>query len=283
MVDHLELQTVDQMLEAPLPMAETEEIPDWLRGLSDLEQPLLEEPESMQAARLSPGLHMPDVATEVPDWLQGLTGEAGAAAEAEVPDWLAALTGAAVAGAAVEALADRKAEPEETVVKSADEAVPDWIAQLGQTGKLAPAEELPPQEEEEPAWMAQLREAPPAPFSEQIPAAADTETPDWLAQLQASESTLEAEPVVGEESDWLAQLRASSGELETKEEEGLDLGVGEAAAGLAGLAALERHCSPRMKQVKKKPSRRRSRNNRSSLRRPQTYSWQKVNSRFHLR
>jgi len=235
MLNHLELQTVDQMLEAPLPMAETEEIPEWLRGLSDLEQPLLEEPESMHAARLSPGMHMPDVATEVPDWLQGLTGEAGAAAEAEVPDWLAALSGAAVAGAAVEALADRQAEPEEVAIKPTDEAVPDWIAQLGRTGELTPVEELPPQEEE-PAWLAQLREAPPAPFSEQVPAAADTETPDWLAQLQASEATLAPESVGGEESDWLTQLRAASGEAEPQEA-GFDLGVGKAAAGLAGLTA----------------------------------------------
>ena len=48
---------------------------------------------------------------------------------------------------------------------------------------------------------------------------------------------MESEAVVGEEPDWLTQLRASSGEVETKEEEGFDLGVGEAAAGLAGLAA----------------------------------------------
>jgi hypothetical protein len=124
LVDHLALQTVDQMLEAPLPLAETEEIPEWLRGLSDLEQPLLEEPESLHAARLSPGLHMPDVATEVPDWLQGLTGEAGAAAEAEVPNWLAALTGAAAAGAAAEALSDREAKSEEAIVTPADELCP---------------------------------------------------------------------------------------------------------------------------------------------------------------
>ena len=52
MVDRLELQTMDQMLEAPLPMAEAEEIPDWLRGFSNLEQPLLEEPESMHSRAL---------------------------------------------------------------------------------------------------------------------------------------------------------------------------------------------------------------------------------------
>jgi tetratricopeptide (TPR) repeat protein len=262
MVDHLELQTVDQMLEAPLPLAEAEEIPDWLRGLSDLEQPLLEEPESMQAARLGPGVHMPDVATEVPEWLQGLTGEAPAAAEAEVPNWLAALTGAAVAGAAADALTDRKAVPEEVVITPSEEPVPDWIAQLSQTGKLK-AEELPPQEDE-PDWLAQLREQPPAPFSEQVPSQADTETPDWLAQLQASETSLESETVTSEQPDWLAdlreqppapfsaqvsdqadtetpdwlaQLRASSSEVETPAEEDHGLGVGAAVAGLAGLTA----------------------------------------------
>jgi len=206
MVDHLELMTVDRLLEAETPPAEAEEIPEWLRGLSDAEQPLLEEPESTQAARLSPGLHMPDVAAEVPDWLQGLTGEGGATAEAEVPNWLAALTGAAVAGAAAEALSDRKPEPEEVVATPAEEVVPDWIAQLGQTGKLAPPEEVPPQEEE-PDWLTQLRETPPAPFSEQIPASQDTETPDWLAQLQASEPTLETEPAVSGETDRLSQVR----------------------------------------------------------------------------
>jgi tetratricopeptide (TPR) repeat protein len=238
MVDHLELQTVDQMLAAPLPTAEAEEIPDWLRGLSDLEQPLLEEPDSMHAARLGPGLHMPDDAAQVPDWLQGLSGETGAAAEAEVPGWLAALTGAAVAGAAVEAAADRRAEPEAAVIKpSEEEAVPDWIAQLGQTGTLTPTEETPRQEEDEPAWMTQLREQPPAPFSEQVSPTVDTVTPDWLAQLQASEATPDSEAAGDEGSDWLAQLRTSSGEVETSTDEGFDLGIGKAAAGLAGLVA----------------------------------------------
>lgn len=226
MVDRLEVQTMDQMLEAP--PAEAEEVPDWLRGLSDAEEPLVEEPGSMQAARLSPGLHMPDVATEVPDWLQGLTGESTAAAEAEVPDWLAALTGAAIAGAATGALADREREPEEVIVRPADEVVPDWITQLGQTGTLTPTEELPPAEEE-PDWMAQLREAPPAPFSAQIPDTVDTETPDWLAALTGAavadaavkavtDREPEAEEIAptdvaesaekeGEEPAWLSQLR----------------------------------------------------------------------------
>ena len=235
-VDRLELQTIDQMLEAPL--AEAEEIPEWLRGLSDLEQPLLEEPESRPAVSLPPGSHMPEAATELPDWLQGLTDEGSAAAEAEVPGWLAALTGAVAAGAAVEALSDRKSAPEEVIIRPADEIVPDWITQLGQTGALKPAEELPLQEEE-PDWMAQLRETPPAPFSEQIPAAADTETPDWMAQLQASEPAPEAKAATGEEPDWLAQLRASSAEAETSEEAEPDHRLGAAAAGAALFAVHE--------------------------------------------
>jgi tetratricopeptide (TPR) repeat protein len=234
MVDRLELKTIDQMLEAP--PAEAEEVPEWLRGLSNLEQPLLEEPESKSAAALAPGVHMPEAATELPDWLQGLTGETGAAAEAEVPNWLAALTGAAAAGAAVEALSDRKTAPEEVVIQPADEAVPDWITQLGQTGTLKPVEELP-QQEEAPDWAAQLRETLPAPFSEQIPAAADTETPDWLAQLRASEPAPEPEPAVGEEPDWLAQLRAPGAQAEIEEEARPDLQPGVIAAGLAGAGA----------------------------------------------
>ena len=79
-----------------------------MRGISDLEQPLLPESEVEHAPRLAAGLHMPDVATEIPDWLQGLTGEPSAAAEADVPDWLATLTGVAVAGAAAHALTDRE-------------------------------------------------------------------------------------------------------------------------------------------------------------------------------
>ncbi|CAG0931130.1 hypothetical protein TFLX_02007 [Thermoflexales bacterium] len=214
MVDHLELQTMDQMLEAPLPLAETEEVPDWLHGLSELEQPLLEEPGSAHVPRLPSGMHMPDVATEIPDWLQGLTGEAGASAEAEVPDWLASLAGTAATDAV--AAAPIEGVPEEIVIRPADEMVPDWITQLGQTGALTPAEEASLQEEQ-PDWMAQLRESSPTPSAEETIAPQDTETPDWLAQLQTSAPPLETEPVASEESDWLSQLRTSSGELETEE------------------------------------------------------------------
>ena len=51
--------------------------------------------------------------------------------------------------------------------------------------------------------MAQLRETPPAPYSETIPVSEDTQTPDWLAEIQASVPPLEETPA-GEEPDWLS-------------------------------------------------------------------------------
>ena len=184
LVDRLDLQTVSDMLESEELVEQAEDVPEWLRGVSDLEQSLLPESELEHAPRLAAGLHMPDVATEIPDWLQGLTTEPSTA-EADVPDWLAALTGAAVAGAAAYALTDReKAESEELAVVPTDEETPDWISQLGSTGTLTAPETIPPVvEDEQPDWMAQLRETPPAPYSETIPVSEDSETPDWLAAL----------------------------------------------------------------------------------------------------
>ncbi len=184
MLDRLDLQTVSDRLDATDLVEPAEDVPEWLRGISDLEPPLLPESEAAHAPRLSTGLHMPDVTTEVPDWLQGLTAEPSAA-EATVPDWLATLTGAAVAGAAAYALTDREQpETEESVVHPADEVVPDWINQLGDTGRLTDRETISPVvEDEQPAWMAQFSETQPAPFSETIPTAEDSETPDWLKAL----------------------------------------------------------------------------------------------------
>jgi tetratricopeptide (TPR) repeat protein len=316
LVDRLDLQTVSDMLESEEPVEQTEAVPEWLRGVSDLEQPLLPESELEHAPRLAAGLHMPDVATEIPDWLQGLTAEPGAA-EPDVPDWLATLTGAAVAGVAAQALTDReKAEPEELAVGPTDEETPDWISQLGSTGTLTAPETIPPdledeqpdwmaqlretplapysetipasedsetpdwlaalagaavagaaaqaltkeeeaapeepavtstdevvlgtippaEEDEQPAWMVQLREAPPAPYSETIPVSEDTQAPDWLAEVQASVPPLEETPA-DEEPDWLTQLRASRGEVAT-EPETSSLDFGKAAVGAVGLAGL---------------------------------------------
>jgi tetratricopeptide (TPR) repeat protein len=316
LVDRLDLQTVSDLLESEELVEQAEAVPEWLRGVSDLEQPLLPESELEHAPRLAAGLHMPDVATEIPDWLQGLTAEPSGA-EADVPDWLATLTGAAVAGAAAQALTDReKAEPEELAALPTDEETPDWISQLGSTGTLTAPEMIPPVVEEEqpdwmaqlretppapysetipvsedsetpdwlaalagaavagaaaqaltegeeevapeepgvpptaevvpgkippvvegeqPDWMAQLRETPPAPYSETIPVSEDTQTPDWLAQIQASAPPLKESPA-GEEPDWLAQLHAASGEAVAEPESSLDFG--QAAAGAVGLAGL---------------------------------------------
>jgi tetratricopeptide (TPR) repeat protein len=236
LVDRLDLQTVSDLLESEELVEQAEAVPEWLRGVSDLEQPLLPESELEHAPRLAAGLHMPDVATEIPDWLQGLTAEPSGA-EADVPDWLATLTGAAVAGAAAQALTDReKAEPEELAALPTDEETPDWISQLGSTGTLTAPGKIPPVVEgEQPDWMAQLRETPPAPYSETIPVSEDTQTPDWLAQIQASAPPLKESPA-GEEPDWLAQLHAASGEAVAEPESSLDFG--QAAAGAVGLAGL---------------------------------------------
>ena len=232
LVDRLDLQTVSDMLEAPELVEQTEEVPEWLRGISDLEPPLSPESEVEHAPRLSAGLHMPDVATEIPAWLQGLTAEPGAA-EADVPDWLATLTGAAVAGAEAQALTEReKATPEEPAAKPTEEEVPDWINQLGSTGTLTAPETIPPVvEEEQPDWLAQLRETPPTP--ETMPVSEDTQTPDWLAALtgaavagaaaqavtereEAAPEEPAAKPAEEEVPDWINQL-GSTGTLTAPE------------------------------------------------------------------
>jgi hypothetical protein len=173
------------------------------------------------------------VDTETPDWLAQLQASEPTPAEAETGEEAgsdlrlgAAAAGLAGAGAAL------------FVAHEAGEEKAEPAPELEQPMK--PAEELPVPEEE-PDWIVQLRETPPAPFSEQIPTAADTETPDWLAQLQASEPTPESQAVVGEEPDWIAQLRGSSAEAEINEEAGPDLHLGAVAAGLAGAALFVAH------------------------------------------
>jgi tetratricopeptide (TPR) repeat protein len=249
LVDRLPLVTIGERLEAPVEEieAEGEEVPDWLRGLTGVEQPLEEETGAPLLAAAA-GLHMPDVATEVPDWLQGLTAEQPSAPEAEVPDWLTAMTGAAVAGAAARALSEQEepAAAEELAFQAAvtDEVVPDWISQLG----AVRATETPQLEEEEhPSWLAQLEETTlPEPYSTQVPEQVDTQTPDWLAQLEAAQPA----PTPPEEEttpDWLAQLQASHTEpaaeqafvAEAEEEEPSALVPGLTAAALASLFAEE--------------------------------------------
>ena len=46
LVDRLDLQTVSDLLESPELVEQAEDVPEWLRGVSDLEQPLLPESEA---------------------------------------------------------------------------------------------------------------------------------------------------------------------------------------------------------------------------------------------
>lgn len=196
-----------------------EEVPDWLRGLTDnAPVPELDEPEVAKAPKLPTGLHMPDTGplkSEIPDWLQGL----GATNESTVPsvpadtpftaeiepDWLAQMRSGT--------------EPALTTAPAIDELpdVPDWISRLGATAPLAETESTaataePSRSEDMPDWIKQMgadvQEQPSASMIE----AAETMTadmPDWLKQPEAKpaeSSSIVAEPAA-EMPDWLANLK----------------------------------------------------------------------------
>ncbi len=198
--------------------APPEEVPDWLRGLTDAtSMPQLEEPEAAKAPKLPTGLHMPGTGplkSDIPDWLQGLvaTNEPAAPSESMVapvavetePDWLAQLRSAA--------------EPAETTVPTVDESadVPDWITQLG-----ANAQEPPPASKIEataeprsivaepaadmPAWLKQPEANSAEPSLIVAEPAADM--PDWLANLKPPD--LDATPSLEKaEPDWLSVAKA---------------------------------------------------------------------------
>ncbi|HZY45162.1 MAG TPA: hypothetical protein VFF70_10475, partial [Anaerolineae bacterium] len=196
-----------------------EEVPDWLRGLTDnAPVPELDEPEVAKAPKLPTGLHMPDTGplkSEIPDWLQGLgaTNESTVPAvaadtpfTAEIePDWLAQMRSGT--------------EPALTTAPAVDELpdVPDWISRLGATAPLAETESTtataePSRSEDMPDWIKQIgadvQEQPSASMIE----AAETMTadmPDWLKQPEAKpaeSSSIVAEPAA-EMPDWLANLK----------------------------------------------------------------------------
>ena len=174
-ITRLEQMSYSEMLETEGAAANREEVPDWLRGLADLNAPAaqIEAPESATNPPLPTGLHMPGTQPlqgEIPEWLQGLSApqEAPAEPSQELPDWLAAMGTAtmettpakpAATGPADDWLAQLQttSTPEEPAVAMRDEDVPDWIVQLG-TGALDPRKLAPtePAAEETPDWMKQL-------------------------------------------------------------------------------------------------------------------------------
>jgi tetratricopeptide (TPR) repeat protein len=236
-----------------------EQVPDWLRGISELSAPaeLLEAPESAVNPPLPAGLHMPGAEPprgEIPDWLQGLTvapDEAPAEPGGEVPAWLSGLGTGPLADAT-----GRRAETETPAAapphSAQDEEVPDWIKQLG-TGTLTPPPDEPPAPSAEttPDWLKQLGtgllEQEPA---EQSVIPVEDDTPDWLKQLGATGRLQQVDtPHEDALPDWLGNLRSQPAQAAPPEADessqtdssfgaSLAQSAGEAAAGAVGLAGV---------------------------------------------
>ncbi len=238
LVPRLEQRSYGQLLETEGTATDREEVPDWLRGLAELNTPMsqLEAPESATNPPLPTGLHMPGtepVQGEIPDWLQGLTAPQpeSTGPSQEVPDWLTALGTASMADKSAQSTSLEPAEDwlvqlqststPEPATAMRDEDVPDWILQLG-TGALDP-KKLPQTEQaadETPDWMKQLGATGPleSASSEAPVAAVDDETPDWLRQLGNTgplDQTITTQPAARSTTaasndtdtpDWLAQL-----------------------------------------------------------------------------
>ncbi len=225
MISHWEPPSYTQLLEAEAVSAETEEMPDWLRGLATLKEPsLIEPPESATNPPLPAGLHMPGAEAalaEIPDWLQGLSAPQaetapGSPAVELPPSWLAQLGTSTLDSSRVEAPSPPDA--------SVEEEVPDWIKRLG-TGMLgqaapAPEAETPPPQVSD--WLKQLGtgaldQTPPSPETA-MPVPSE-EMPEWLRQLQTgtldqSAAAPEAEAPAPETLDWLTQLQVNVPPLE---------------------------------------------------------------------
>ncbi|HEY4723251.1 MAG TPA: hypothetical protein VII92_15460, partial [Anaerolineae bacterium] len=223
-VSHMDQASYGEMLADTdtSPRVETEEVPDWLKGLADLSTPEIEAPESVAVPRLPAGLHMPGTGPlqgEIPEWLQGLapTAEPGAeAAEpaAEVPDWLVAMTGPATDETQPDWMTQLQSTPEPradsaAAAEPAAAEMPDWLSQLGASAEVESAR--PVAQEEVPDWLSQLGTGIAIPTE---PAAqAPAETPDWMSQLRGAAS-VEPEPEAAEGvPDWLSQLQASAPSL----------------------------------------------------------------------
>jgi tetratricopeptide (TPR) repeat protein len=192
--------------------APPEDVPDWLRGLTDITAsvPQLEEPGAAKTPKLPTGLHMPgtgSLKSEIPDWLQGLVAtneptppaapEAAPLAVETEPSWLAQLRSAA--------------DSSETTAPAVDDSanVPDWISQLGatvpstETQSIAPTAESSTSEDM-PAWLKQPETISAEPGSIVAEPAADM--PDWLASLKPPD--LEATPSLEKaEPDWLSSVK----------------------------------------------------------------------------
>jgi hypothetical protein len=209
-------QVTKQYERPPTAPAFEEEAPDWLSEIGDLE------PEAQTPAEGPEGAEYLADAEEVPDWLQELptapqpakpSPPEVAPSEDEIPDWMEELSAAVPSVEAPEAAQETRPPHEDEI--------PDWMKDLvfdaPQVEDQPPADQMatsppvtPEAEEAEteiPDWLAQLAEVPErsaeaelpepiVPESEvKAPAEPEEETPDWLSRLQTLEEAPAGEPL----------------------------------------------------------------------------------------
>ncbi|MBC7249705.1 MAG: zinc ribbon domain-containing protein [Anaerolineae bacterium] len=174
---------------------------------------------------------------ELPDWIRELSQEAVEEAEEEVaplaeeeeatlPDWLAAVVPPAEEEEAVleaEEVSppappapevEEKAEEEEKITAEAGEP-PDWLQRIAPPEEV-PAAEVPPAEEAEaPEWLRTITSA----AAEPPPPETEREAPSWLQEISAAGEVPvfeEAEPAAVEEEEampsWLQELAPTAEE-----------------------------------------------------------------------
>jgi Meckel syndrome type 1 protein len=178
-------QVAEQYEAPPTAPAFEEEAPDWLSEIGELE------PEAQAPADGPEGAEYSADAEEVPDWLQELppapqpakpSPPAAAPSEDDIPDWMEELS-AAVPSVEPSEAAQEARHPHE-------DEVPDWMKDL--------VFDAPQVEDQPPAD--QMATSPPAtPEAEK----AETEVPDWLAQLAEAPDLQAGEPEQPAEAELL--------------------------------------------------------------------------------
>src|SRR5512143_182511 len=186
-----------------------DEVPDWLRGLSDAAAtPQITD--RLATPQLPTGLHMPGTGpldSHVPEWLQGLAPAIDEAAETPATstppaaeagaEWLAQMRSMAGASKATPQQIDESTE------------VPDWLSKLGATPSSGEEEMTSPPssfESETPDWLSHLADT-----ETSLPSAEPTseaEMPDWLSKLGSTEMSMPPGQPAGdvEMPDWLSNL-----------------------------------------------------------------------------
>jgi tetratricopeptide (TPR) repeat protein len=245
-----------------LPAAEVEvdeaELPDWLR---DFEEPVGEEELELLAAEAKPAAEVEADVGELPDWLRET--KEPPAAEAEpgepgVPDWLRQVA----AGEPV------PAEEGEPTAPTAEDEVPDWLAEARESPELSmitaevverALDEVEAEEAEAglPDWLRELKEPAPEvePTAEEYPEARAEEVealeaevdeeglPDWLRKPLAEIETEAPEGGVGpatEMPEWLKALETESMPLaEPTFDEPIEMETGEMPEWLGEVMAKE--------------------------------------------